>query len=136
MTCTAGYFAGRLHSYIFHAEGGSSLKHFYSEQLFIEQSQITKAIFNASYPEGDFNKQYFVAIRNHDNTKWLVNGSLFKFDKNSGVESVETDKEVENIEIYNLSGINVTGEELLPGFYVVRTYYNDGSVENRRVAVK
>ncbi len=136
LTCTAGYFAGRLHSYIFHAEGGSSLKHFYSEQLFIEQSQITKAIFNASYPEGDFNKQYFVAIRNHDNTKWLVNGSLFKFDKNSGVESVETDKEVENIEIYNLSGINVTGEELLPGFYVVRTYYNDGSVENRRVAVK
>ena len=119
LTCEEGYFADRLHLYVFPGKGGGSLASAATDMIYLgggEDENGVVTIDLSSLEDGD----YLAAMYKGD--KDCTDAIRFTLDSSSGVTVISSDPvntvNLEDADIYDLNGVKATAP-LHPGIYVI-----------------
>ena len=126
---------------------GSSIYGYYTDKYFIEAvSHNSKAPyitehFKTEYLEYDKDYAFRLSFRNSadDNYAYSTTNTsrVFRFVDPSGINDVNVDgATVVATEVYNLSGVKVSQDNITPGVYVVVKTYSNGVKKSEKAAIR
>lgn len=109
------------------------------QELSIFNGQTRNLTFTATLENGYAGKLYyfvFYTLDAYNNMKQLCYLIPTYMAEASSIENVETNKDIESIEYYNLSGVLISEQNLSPGIYIKRTIYKDGTIDTEKIEYK
>lgn len=131
ITCTKGYYIGEIRAWIFAENDDYPISGFSSGLHFIPEGGTVEVTFSGAMAQLEAGHKYSASL--FDDNGWIMNGdeyapeAWFTVKDPSGISAIETDADSPR-EVYTLSGIRVTGKDLAPGIYIVRTAGKTGKI--------
>ena len=135
INCTAGYFSGTLWLVIFSNATDQLATYFTSPLTFIEAGKSESVTFKGAMSETNPGDSFAATIYNPATSKYLTNYIDFTVKESSGVEAVVADEDA-TVSYFNLQGIEVKAENLVPGIYITVTTSADGSTKIAKTVIR
>lgn len=135
VTCTEGYFIGAIGTYIFPEYGGAAITGFLSPTLYIPQHESEEIHVHGSSDLLKNGTRYLAALFT-DVEQLDSDYVYFTVVNELGIEIIESDIEVVEIEYYTLEGVKVDTEDLAAGIYIVVKHLTDGKIIRSKKAIK
>lgn len=138
VSCTEGFFANSLSFVIFPYDPSQtsvrSVDVLTSPTVFVNKGDTEQVTFTGSFSEGVDGGKYFGAVYNGNNP--VSSYTYFTLKSSLGADNLAEDLPVVSTEVYTLGGIRVNPNNLMPGQYIQRTTYTNGTVKVTRRLVK